>query len=53
MYILFLLIFILVFIVSFVYLFYKLKILDDDINCLYDTCYKYISDSFKRGDNNA
>lgn len=37
---------------SFVFLFYKINLLNDELNDLYNTCYTYISNSFKIGANN-
>lgn len=51
--IIFILLFFIVFVFTFVYFFYKLKLLSDDIDTLYDTCYKYILDSFNRGKDNV
>lgn len=34
---------------SFVYFFYKISVLNDELDDLYNTCYTYISDSFKIG----
>lgn len=48
-----LILFFIFFIVSFAYLFYKIKVLDNDIDVLYDNCFKYIESSFKRGDKNV
>ena len=36
-------------IILFVFLFNKIKLLEDELDELYDTCYYYISDSFKKG----
>lgn len=48
MFIFLILLFILI-VFSFVYLFYKINLLDDELDDLYNTCYTYISNSFKRG----
>ena len=46
MFYLFVFLFFITFILSFVYLFYKLKLLDDDIETLYTKYSDYISNSF-------
>ncbi|MGN1327821.1 MAG: hypothetical protein ACI4VQ_07095 [Clostridia bacterium] len=43
---LFLILFFIVFIFSVVLLIYKIKLLEDELDDLYDTCYTYIYDSF-------
>lgn len=46
----FLIIFFIVFCISYVFIIYKVMLLDDDIEILYDNYSKYVEDSFKRGD---
>ena len=46
----FLIIFFIVFCISYIFLIYKVMLLDDDIEILYDNYSKYVEDSFKRGD---
>ncbi len=46
----FLIIFFIIFCISYIYLIYKVMLLEDDIETLYDKYSKYIEDSFKRGD---
>ena len=45
--ILFVILFFIIFIICFVYLFYKLAILTDDIECLYDNYLNVIQNMFK------
>lgn len=45
----FLILFFIFFIFSFVYLFYKINLLNDELDDLYNTCYTYISNSFMKG----
>ncbi len=46
-------IFFIVYAISFIYLFYKIKCIEEDIEALYDTYFKFIENSFKKGDNNV
>lgn len=48
-----LLVFFIVFVISFVFLFYKIKVLEEDIEALYDTYFTFVENSFKKGDNNV
>lgn len=49
----FVLIFFIVYVISFVYLIYKIKILEDDIDTLYDNYSSYIEKSFSRSSENV
>ena len=46
----FLIIFFIIFCISYIFLIYKVMLLDDDIEILYNNHCKYVEDSFKRGD---
>lgn len=43
----FLIIFFILVIIIFTCLFYKIKLLEDELDDLYNTCYTYISNDFK------
>lgn len=45
----FLIILFILIVFSFVYLFYKINLLSDELDDLYNTCYTYISNSFMKG----
>ena len=45
-----LLVFFIIFIVSFVYLFYKIKVIEEDIEALYDTYFTFVENSFRKDD---
>lgn len=49
----FVLIFFIVYVISFVYLIYKIKILEDDVDTLYDNYSAYIENSFNRRNKDA
>lgn len=49
MLLIFLIVFFIVFVVSYVFLVYKLKLLDDDVETLYDKYSEYIANSFSGG----
>lgn len=44
-----LILFFIIFIVSYVFIIYKLKLLDDDINTLYDKYAEAVANSFRGG----
>lgn len=48
----FIIIFFIIFVISFVYLFYKINLLEDDIDTLYDNYSDYIKNNF-RSDRNV
>ena len=48
-----LILFFIIFVVSYVFIIYKLKLLDDDINTLYDKYSEAIADSFTGGMKNG
>lgn len=41
-----LLVFFIVFVICFVYLFYKIKVIEEDIEALYDTYFTFVEKSF-------
>ena len=47
----FIIIFFIIFFISFVYFFYKIKMLEDDVESLYDNYIRYIENSFRRNKN--
>lgn len=44
-----LLIFFIIFVISYVFLFYKIKVVEEDIEALYNTYFQFIEHSFKGG----
>ena len=48
-----LLVFFIVFVISFVFLFYKIKVIEEDIEALYDTYFTFVENSFRKDDNNV
>lgn len=48
-----LLVFFVIFIISFVYLFYKIKVIEEDIEALYDTYFTFVENSFRKDDKNV
>lgn len=44
-----LLIFFIIYVISYVFLFYKIKVIEEEIETLYDTYFKFIDNSFKGG----
>lgn len=45
-----LLVFFIIFVISFVYLFYKIKVIEEDIEALYDTYFTFVENSFRKDD---
>lgn len=48
-----LLIFFIIYVISYVFLFYKIKVIEEDIEALYDTYFTFVSNSFKGDDKNV
>lgn len=44
-----LLVFFIIYVISYVFLFYKVKVVEEDIEALYDTYFTFIGNSFKGG----